>query len=44
LDIRLRSLNEIGRTAVLSVADGTVLRVRDGIPDRILIGPTIAIY
>lgn len=34
-DIRLRSLKDIGRTAVLSVADGTVLRVRDGIPDRI---------
>jgi hypothetical protein len=34
-DIRLRSLKDIGRTAVLSVEDGTVLRVRDGIPDRI---------
>jgi len=34
-DIRLRSLKDIGRTAVLSVADGKVLRVRDGIPDRI---------
>ncbi|MEA2855549.1 MAG: hypothetical protein QOE02_5630 [Rhodospirillaceae bacterium] len=34
-DIRLRSLKDIGRTAVLSVADGTVLRVRDGVPDRL---------
>lgn len=34
-DIRLRSLKDIGRTAVLSVADGTVLRVRDGVADRI---------
>jgi len=30
-DIRLRSLKDIGRTAVLSVADGTVLRVRDAV-------------
>jgi hypothetical protein len=34
-DIRLRSLKDIGHAAVLSVADGTVLRVRDGVPDRI---------
>jgi hypothetical protein len=34
-DIRLRSMKEIGRTPVVSVADGTVLRVRDGVPDRI---------
>jgi hypothetical protein len=34
-DIRLRSLKDIGRTAVVSVADGTVVRIRDGIPDRI---------
>ena len=34
-DIRLRSLKDIGRAAVLSVADGTVLRARDGVADRI---------
>jgi hypothetical protein len=34
-DIRLRSLKDIGRVAVVSVADGTVLRVRDGVADRI---------
>jgi murein DD-endopeptidase MepM/ murein hydrolase activator NlpD len=34
-DIRVRTLKDIGRAAVVSVADGTVLRVRDGVPDRI---------
>lgn len=34
-DIRLRSLKDIGRAAVVSIADGTVLRVRDGVADRI---------
>jgi murein DD-endopeptidase MepM/ murein hydrolase activator NlpD len=34
-DIRVRTLKDIGRAAVVSVADGTVLRVRDGLPDRI---------
>jgi hypothetical protein len=34
-DIRLRSLKDIGRAPVVSVADGTVVRIRDGIPDRI---------
>jgi hypothetical protein len=34
-DIRLRSLKDIGHAVVVSVADGTVLRVRDGVPDRI---------
>jgi hypothetical protein len=34
-DIRLRSLKDIGRAPVVSVAEGTVMRIRDGIPDRI---------
>ncbi|MGY3356397.1 murein DD-endopeptidase MepM/ murein hydrolase activator NlpD [Bradyrhizobium sp. GM0.4] len=35
-DIRIRTLKDIDRqTPVIATADGTVLRVRDGIPDRI---------
>lgn len=35
-DIRVRSLKDINRpTSVLSVADGIVARIRDGMPDRI---------
>jgi hypothetical protein len=35
-DIRVRSLKDLSRsTSVVAVADGTVLRTRDGVPDRI---------
>ncbi|MGY2931957.1 murein DD-endopeptidase MepM/ murein hydrolase activator NlpD [Bradyrhizobium sp. GM6.1] len=35
-DIRLRSLKDIDRsTPVIAIADGTVARTRDGVPDRI---------
>jgi hypothetical protein len=36
-DIRVRSLKDISRRIpVLSVADGVVIRIRDGVPDQIL--------
>ena len=35
-DFRLRSLNDIAQdVSVIAIADGTVLRVRDGVPDQI---------
>jgi hypothetical protein len=37
LDIRLRSLSDIARDVpVIAVADGTISRIRDGVPDQIL--------
>src|SRR5690606_12724689 len=35
-DIRVRSLAEIGSVAVLAAADGMVMGVRDGVPDRLV--------
>ena len=35
-DIRIRSMTEIGTVDVLAAADGTVLGVRDGVPDRLI--------
>lgn len=35
-DIRLRSPKDIGRAPVVSAAEGTVVRIQDGIPDWII--------